>query len=1142
MRHYLYAGAAMAALVSPIAIHAQETTSSVRGTVASSGTPIAGAEVTLVHTPSGTKSDATTNADGGFALNGLRIGGPFTLTVKAPGYEDAQVTEIFLQAGVPFRLPVDIQQASEIVVTAARLPGAGAITEGPATVINAEDIANIASVNRDIRDLSRRDPFARLDDTPGGGRAVSFAGQNARFNRFSVDGIAVTDNFGLNTDGLPSRRSPIPFDAIDQFQAKVAPYDVREGNFQGGAINIVLKSGTNSFSGTGFYAYSGDEFVGDRTKPGPGIPTGRTTIPDFKIENYGGQIAGPIIKDKLFFMVAGERLRGGRPITEGPVDNNAGTAIPNLTQAQVDRVSSIANSVYSYDTGDVQRSLNDKDDRIVAKLDANLSDTQRASLTYTYAKDGITLLNNTFSNINTGSPGLGLASNAYTQGNRLHTGVLQFNSEWSDEFSTEVRGFYKDYVRIQQPLLGRGFAQFRVCTNEVSGGSATGCENVGIPAGQGTAAVVSFGPDNSRQTNELNTQTWGGLVQARLQRNDHDLRMFFEYQDVDIFNSFLQNSAGNYYFDSFTDFQNRVASSITYANAIPSLNPDDAAAAFGYQAYVFGIMDNWRVASNFDINFGARYDLYGMPDRPARSAPFASRYTNPVTVMGVVRGVGDNTANINGRGLFQPRFGFNWQPADRLSVRGGGGIFGGGTPDVYVSNSFSNTGVLTNSISINRTAPGANTFSGSTTSPAVGGAALNGVTGTSIPTAVNDLLRNATVAANANVNALDPKFKIPSQWRATLSVDYEADLGPLGDGWRFGADALFSSVRNQVFFTDLRAQPVTVAANALTPDGRQRYQDFIGGAASTNTNTDIFLTNTKRGRAYIGIIRFEKDWDFGLGINGSYTYQDVKDQAPATSSTAGSNYTNGAFVDANNVAYGISNDEVRHFFKYGATFSREFFGDYKTTIALFGETRIGHPYSYTFQDFGSGRSALFGTIGRSSATNTAGNRYLIYVPASTTDPLVSYSDATFATAFNNFVDSSGLRKYRGKIAPRNAFNSKWFTRIDLSLSQELPTGLGGNSKIKIFADIENFTNLINKRWGQVREFVFPYNVAVAQVQCLTTTGNANGAGTVATTVAQPCAQYRYSPLGGTTAFTTPADQVYVNQSLYSIRLGVRFSF
>ncbi|MFS0772060.1 carboxypeptidase regulatory-like domain-containing protein [Sphingomonas sp. 1P08PE] len=1158
MRHNFMLGAAAIALVIPAAVSAQETTSTIRGTVTAAGAPVSGATVTILNVPTGSTTTATTDANGGFTSTGLRPGGPYTVSVDAPGFQGAQVTEIQTVVAQAYDLPIELAAADgsdtggEIVITASRLPNARSVSQGPATVLSAADIANIASVNRDIRDLSRRDPFARLDDTPTGGRAISFAGQNARYNRFTVDGVPITDNFGLNTDGLPSRRSPIPFDAIGQFQAQVAPFDVRQGNFQGGAVNIILKSGTNSFHGTGFYSQTNDDLVGNRTKPGPGIPTGRASIPNFKIENYGAELSGPIIKDKLFFMVAGERLRGGRPIAEGPTDNNAGTAIPNLSQAQVDQVSAIAQRVYNYDTGGVQRELGDKDDRIVARIDANLADTQRLALTYTYANDAITLLNNTFSSITTGSPGLGLASNAYTQGNRLHTGVAQLNSDWSDSFSTEVRGFYKNYKRIQQPTLGRGFAQFRVCTNAVSTGSLTGCE-ASVAGQSGTDAVVSFGPDSSRQTNDLSTETWGGLVQARLTMNNHDLRVFTEIQKVTVFNSFLQNSAGNYYFDSLADFEARRANSIGYGNSIvsnngvQSFNPDDAAAKFGYQSYTFGIMDNWRITPTLTFSYGARYDLYAMHDQPALSNAYLNRYINGAIINGERRAVGGNTTNISGFNLFQPRLGFDWKPADRVSIRGGGGIFGGGTPDVYVSNSFSNTGVLTNSLSITRTATGFNGFPGGTpaaTQIAVGNAALNGVTGTSIPTALNTTLGNATVATNATVNALDPNFKVPSQWRATLSGEYRANLGPLGDDWTFGADLLYSDVRDQVYFTDIRSVPI---AGSLTPDGRQRYQNLIDGAASTNTNTDILLTNTQKGRAYIAVARFDKSWDFGLNINGSFTYQDVKDQAPATSSTAGSNYSNGAFVEPNNVAYGISNDQVKYFFKYGVNFDHAFFGDAKTQIGLFGETRIGHPFSYTFQDFqpsgGTPRSAIFGTTGRSTATSTAGQRYLMYVPT-TNDPLVSYSSEAYRDALNAFIDASGLGKYRGKIAPRNAFNSRWFTRLDLHVAQEIPTGLFG-SKVQIFADIENFTNFLNKKWGQLREYTFPYNAAVTQVQCLTTAVGTGATPTAAQTTAnagQACVQYRYSPLGGATSFQTPADQVYVNQSLYSIRIGARFTF
>ncbi len=1170
MRNSLFLGVATAALIMPVAAMAQETTSTIRGSVTAGGAPVAGATVTIVNVPTGTTSTSVTDGNGGFIANGLRPGGPYTVSVAATGFAKTQVTDISTTVAQVFDLPIELTAESagaggDVVVTAARLPNARTVSQGPATVLTAADIAKVATINRDIRDLERRDPFARLDDSPTGGRAVSFAGQNARYNRFSVDGVPITDNFGLNTDGLPSRRSPIPLDAIGQFQAKVAPFDVREGNFQGGAINIVLKSGTNSFHGTGFYSYMGDGLVGKDTKPGPGIPTGHITVPSFKTQNYGAELSGPIIKDKVFFMIAGERLRGGRPIADGPLDNNVGNAIPNLTQAQVDKISQIAKDVYGYNTGGVLHDLGDKDDRLVARIDANLSDRQRLSLTYTYANDAINLTQNTFSTPS--SPGLGLASDAYVQGNRLHTGVVQLNSDWSDDFSTEARVYYKNYKRIQDPLLGRGFAQFKVCTNPtnsvasaINGNkvSPTGCE-ASVAGENGTDAVVAFGPDSSRQTNELRTSTWGGLLQARLTRDNHDVRLFGEVAAVSVFNAFLQNTSGAYYFDSIDDFQNRRASSFSYGNAIPSLSPNDAAANFSYQNYTFGIMDQWRISDTLNISYGARYDLFAQHDNPALSQAYVKRYQGGAYVNGKWELVGPNSMNIGGFGLFQPRFGFNWKPAQRLSLRGGSGIFGGGTPDVYVSNSFSNTGVLTNSIAINRTTTG---YTGATSNIATGDAILNNVTGTSIPGAANSLLTNANVSPAATVNAIDRNFKMPSQWRSTLTAEYNANLGPLGDNWLLGVDLFYSKVRNQVYFTDIRSTPVTVAANALTPDGRIRYQNVIDGPTSTNTNTDILMTNTNKGRSFIAIARFDKSWDMGLSIFGSYTFQNIKDQSPATSSTAGSNYSNGAFVDANNVAYGTSNDEVRHMFKYGVSFDHAFFGDNKTSIALFGETRIGRPFSYTFQDFiGTGtdsnpRSAVFGVTGRSSGSGTGGNRYLMYVPL-VNDPLVSYSSQDYQNKLNSFIDASGLGKFRGKIAPRNAFNSKWFTRIDLHIAQELPTGLFG-SKVQVFADIENFTNFLNKKWGQLREYVFPYNAPVTQVQCLTNavatgqavvpvgTTPANNPGGLpavsATNTSQACAQYRYSPLGGNSDFVKPTDQVYVNQSLYTIRIGARFTF
>ncbi|MCW1427698.1 TonB-dependent receptor [Novosphingobium sp. JCM 18896] len=1119
-RHFLAATAASltlaVALATPVA--AQETTSSIRGTVMSEGSPVSGATVEIVNTATGARSAATSTASGGFDVSGLRAGDRYTVSVKAPGYVASQVTDVVTVVAQAFELPIELTAEGAgsndmIVVTASRIQGAKSISQGPTTVLTAEQIQSVASINRDIRDLSRRDPFARLDDTPTGGRAISFAGQNPRYNRFSVDGVAITDSFGLNTDGLPSRRSPVPFDAIGQFQAKVAPYDVREGNFQGGSINIVLRSGTNDFQGTGFFAYSADELNGKSTKAGPGVPTGKVTLPDYTYKNFGAQISGPIIKDKLFFMIAGERLRASQPIPEGPIDNNAGTAIPTVTQALVDQISAIAKSRYGYDTGGVINTNGDKDDRLVAKLDWNISDTQRAAVTYTYAKDSIILGQNNFA---TPTYGLGLASNSYIQGNKLHTGVVQLNSDWSDNFSTEVRGFYKDYTRIQDPTLGRGFAQFQVCTAPTSDRTTAGAAATASINCAANFANISFGPDVSRQTNALRVKSYGGLLQGRLKAGDHDLKAFFEFQDVKTFNAFLQRSAGDYYFDSIADFQAGTAQRFRYGNAIPTLDPNDAAASFRYQGYTVGIQDNWRVSDLLTVNAGARLDFYGGSSHAALNQTFLTRY-----------GFANNEF-INGMSVFQPRFGFTWKPLSEVTIRGGAGVFAGGTPDVYVSNSFSNTGVLTNAIDVQQANNG--TYSGSGANATTGAAILTNVNGTTIPTAANGLLTNASVSANSPTNALAKDFKLPSQWRLTMSADWEPEqLGFLGRGWSFGADILYSKVRQQVYFTDAR-----VVANGLTtPDGRPRYNAIT---AFTDTNSDIILTNSSKGRSIVGILRARKNWEFGLDAGVSYTYQDIKDANPATSSTAGSNYAAGVSLDPNGPAYGISNDEVRNAFKFDVNFNHAFFGDYKTTLGIFGESRSGHTYSYTFRDLGT-RSTVFGTIG-------SGTRYLLYVPTGINDPKVSFANATDATLFDQFIDASGLGKYRGTIAPRNAFRSNWVTKVDLHFAQELPTGIG-KARFTLFADIENFTNLLNKNWGQIREYPFAYTISPVQVQCLTTpvaTGTAPGAA-VASTSSAPCAQYRYTANQTSNGqFTAPTDTIYARQSLYTIRVGARISF
>lgn len=1090
MRNYLHIGVAAIAIIASAPAFGQETTSAIRGVVTAEGAPVAGATVTILHEPSGTVSEVTSGSDGSYSANGLRVGGPFNVTVKADGYEDSQVTEISLTVGQALRLPISIEKQSEIVVTAAKSKALYQST-GPITSLSREQIEGVASVNRDIRDLARRDPLVSVDLTNS--RAVEVAGNAGRLNRFSVDGVQFSDDFGLNNGGLPTARGPVPFDAIEQFSVKVAPFDIAEGDFQGGAINVVLRSGGNKFRGSAFFSYVDEGLTGGKTR-------GATADFNLSSKQYGAFLSGPLIKDKLFFMLAYERAKDSFPYDSG-VGPGVFNQVPGVTAAQIASITSTAQSVYNYDTQGFLPNQQERDEKIIGKLDWNISSDHRAAVTFVRNLSSYGVQQNTFL---TPVFALGLESNGYQTVEEINTGTAELNSNWSDNFSTQVRASYRDYNRDQTPNGGRGISQFEVCLDAISTGSGTSC----------SSSRLFFGPDVSRHANKLRTSNLSVDFTAKLEAGDHSLRFMTGYTKVDSFNLFLQRSLGDLYFDSVADFTNRRANRLRLGGAVPSLNSDDAASNFQTTNYTFGLQDDWQATDSLQFTLGVRYDLFANDVRPPLNTNFLAR--NGFT----------NQSTFNGRGVFSPRFGFNWEATDRLIIKGGVGIFAGGTPDVYLSNSFANTGQLTNQIDIQRntTAVGCNVPPGVTTAERAAATqlctdALNNVTGSNFASNINNFLATNTASlALAPTDAVDPNLKLARKMKASLQLDYEANLGGLGDGWFFGLQFLYDDNIKGYQWTDVRSVPI-----GTLPDGRTRYGP-VGNVATSNR--DLLLTNSTQGRAWFATARFAKSWDMGLSIDGSYTRANVKDVANLTSSTASSNYGNNAFNDPNFAAYGRSIYEFTNQWKFGVDFKREFFGDNKTRIGLFGELRSGRPYSATVLDNSGGRGAVFGTIGNLGAM-------LLYVPGTTDNKVVFNNTVTnnviVATAaqneaaFNSLVTSLGLEKYRGRVVPKNSQTSPSFFKLDMRVSQELPMPIINGGKIELFADIENVLNLIDSDWGALRQVEFPYNAPLVRVTCAVVSGT-------------NCNQYSY------TNVLAPSEVLQTRQSLYSIRVGVKVRF
>ncbi|MDP2390855.1 MAG: carboxypeptidase-like regulatory domain-containing protein [Acidobacteriota bacterium] len=273
-------------------VNAQVTTGSLRGKVQNEQQqPVAGASVIAIHLPSGSSYEATTRNDGGFSIVGMRVGGPYSVTVAYSGGgaaafapETQENIEVNLGVATDLAFTVRAIAVTETVTVTAQSDAVFASNRtGAATAVTREEMASLPTIS------NRLESFARL--TPSMGGNMSFAGQDNRMNNITVDGSYFNNSFGLgNAPGDRTGVAPISMDAIEQIQINVAPFDVRSGNFVGAGINSVTRSGTNQFRGSAFYQFRDDGLVGKEAKDLPVNPG------TFSFKNYGGWAAVPILE------------------------------------------------------------------------------------------------------------------------------------------------------------------------------------------------------------------------------------------------------------------------------------------------------------------------------------------------------------------------------------------------------------------------------------------------------------------------------------------------------------------------------------------------------------------------------------------------------------------------------------------------------------------------------------------------------------------------------------------------------------------------------------------------------------------------------------------------------------------------------
>ena len=1082
----LCAGLAIALAATPPA-QSQETTSQLNGfVVEATGKPVLGAQVTIVHVPTGTTTSLTTTASGQFSATGLRIGGPYRITATAAGMQQSEFGDLYTKLAGRTSVTLIAQPITELAGVEVIAEGERDVTIGAGSRYSARDIRVLPSISRDIKDVVRVDPKVWIDATNSDAMAV--AGVNNRYNSITIDGVRQSDDFGLNNNGYPTQRSPLSIDAIEAVSILAAPFSVEYGHFRGSTINIVTKSGTNEFSGSAFYYHGNDSLAGDRSK-------GRDFTIDFNEETFGATLGGPIIRDRLFFFLSYEKLDRAAPQDYGPTGSGASIEVPGVTQAEYDQVVRIARDVYGFDPGQRLDRLPEADRKVLGKIDWNISDSQRVSLAYQDIEGNEVITNNNSPSSHT----ISTPSGWYNRAIKMDSMSLQLYSDWNERFSTEAKLAHKQITTRQDSLRGTDFAEMQVTT----------------PAG----GVVFVGPDENRHANYLTNDLDAIKLKADFSLGDHTLTAGYEREMLDIFNIFLPRSSGQYFFSSIAEFQARTADRLVYNNAYTNVKTDGGA-SFGYDVDSVYLQDEWRVTPALRLQAGVRLDRWSSDDEPLLNANFTGRYGY------------SNQSTLDGRKLIMPRIGFSWQWRPETTIYGGFGLFGGGSPNVWVANSFSTDGVTVVQ----------QTIDSESSAPLAAG--LRNVDGYQINPAI--LANHALMRGDAEVNAVDPSFEVPSQYRWNFGLKQTL---PWDIEWT--ADIILSRVKDEVLWKDLR-----LAKAGTAPDGRPQYaaradtsvcNPPLTGSCIRPPGQDLLLTNTHRGSGTVLTTDFSKTWRTRAGRIDAYLgygYQDIQDVNSGTSSTARSNWDSYALADPNNPELATSNYEIRHQFKGALTWRKAFFAGYETSLSLIGERRSGRPFSYTFghRPFPESPANVWG-----DPRQQARQHQLFYVPSGpddvTYEVLCTEANVTagitgcgsitdvnaeasmaFGAATEAFIEQHGLDRYRGHIVPRNSHRSPWLSLLDLRLAQELP--VRGRSRGVLTLDVENLANMIDHDWGQLRQVSF---IHVAPVLEIARIDDATG-------------RYVYRPRTGATGPTPPDFSVSALPSVWRVQLGVRFEF
>ena len=1019
------------------------TTGALSGSVTTGqGQPVEAAQVQVTNVRTGFTVGVNTNGAGRYYVAGLETGPGYRVTARRIGFRPLVKNDVTISLGEARRLDFVLEQQAatlgEITVSAAQDEVIAPNRTGTETTVSDSALRRLPTLNRNFTDFVALTPQVSTTLFNGG---LSGGGTNNRYNNVQIDGTSEADVFGLGSTGQPGGQAngkSIGLEAVKEYKVLLSPFDVRQGFFAGLSINAVTKSGDNEFKGTAFYVNRGE----NNTRK-------QSYISDYKQEQYGFSIGGPILKDRAFFFISPELQTRSTPA----FGNFLGQQGVDLLQQTVDSFTTTLGGYTGLDNSGHWGLVNNENPltNIFARVDVNLPYNSQLVLRHNYGRAEDDNFSRSLSSFK-------LSNNAYFFESTKHAPAMQLRTLFGNGAYNEVLAGYTQIRDSRTPVVRS--PEITVRTPE--------------------ATLVS-GSERFSHGNSLDQDVFEVTENFTLPVGAHRFTVGTQNQFYKFRNLFAQSIFGVWAFDSIDSLRAGLPDS--YIIGVPLQNNGgtvapggDGAVRFKASMYSGYLQDEWTVSPKLNVTVGLRADVPVFNDVPP---------TNP----SVLTNYGRNTANVpSGNIQWSPRVGFNWDATGdaKNQLRGGVGLFTGRPAYVWLSNAFQNSGMGAVSVL---------TCSGTTPTAANRPPAFNNANIATPPVTCGG---GTSASLGGEINLLSENLKYPQNLRGTLAYDRR-----LFDNWIATAEVLYTKGVNGLLYQNI-ALAGPQGTNAV--EGRTIYgtspnnpvlKSIAAGPcpATAGCRTQIFdVTNQSNDNAYSLTGGIQRRYRNNMEGSLFYTYTQANDVQSFTSSTAFSQYRFGRVWggDQSDVTATRSTFEQTH--RIVGQFMYTLPTKTDVNVVWFGES--GSPYTYIASSDLNGDGITLNDP--------------IYVPNNAMDPAemlftpasfggVPYTAAQQAQAFENYINGEDcLKESRGKLLERNSCTNPFQNTVNVTFRQSFNTYRFQHITFEM--GVFNFLNLINKNWGLRR------SVGTSPITLLSST-NTYANGTILT--GQP--SYTFNP-------------------------------